>query len=233
MPQEADFDHTAFEPQNQQAGDKALLVKFFLKSREDSRATLEKGRPMFKEVEYIDIKIPGNKGGGACRPASFADKQRFPEHYAAFKQRMEPPLDGTPLAEWTQISRSQVEALSFANVKTVEHLAEMADVNLSNFQGGNTLKRLANEWLKNSSEEATIAEKVVMQTEIEELKEQVKLLLSRIEKTNAEKTVTATAPPEIVTPEPEPEKVEAPEPEKVDAEKVEAPAKSRRRRQNK
>ncbi len=187
MPQEADFNHQDFEPQNQQAGDETLLVKFFLKSREDRAATLKEGRPMYKDVEYIDIKIPGNRTGGACRPASFADKQRFPRHYAAFKQRTEMPSDGTPLSEWPQISRSQIEQLSFANIKTVEQLADTADVHIGNFQGGNTLKRLAKEWLDNTGETALIAEKEAMQGEIDQLKEQVAALVSALEEQKRDK----------------------------------------------
>ncbi len=84
----ADFDYHSFEQNQQSAEDKALLVKFFVKPRQDNAKTIEEGRPIFKDVEYIDIRIPGDRTGGVCRPASFQDKQRFAPNYAAFKQRI-------------------------------------------------------------------------------------------------------------------------------------------------
>ena len=118
--QTADFNVDDFQSAGKREVDKALLVKFFMKPKQDKGQTEKEGRPIFKDVEYVDIKIPGNRGAGACRPATPADKARFPEHYAAFKQRTEVDLDaGTPLTEWSVISRSQAEELSFFHIKTV------------------------------------------------------------------------------------------------------------------
>lgn len=58
--------------------DRNLLVRFFVKPREDKEATMREGRPIFKDVEHIDIKVAGNRNAGACRPATEADKRRFP-----------------------------------------------------------------------------------------------------------------------------------------------------------
>ena len=131
-----------------------LLVKFFTKSREDPAATRDAGRPVFKDVEYIDIKIPGNRRSGACRPAGEADKKRFPRHYEAFKQRTEAPIEGTPLSEWPIVSRSMAEEMAFFHVKTVEQLASMSDTNGQNFMGINTLKAKAKAWLERSKKGA-------------------------------------------------------------------------------
>ena len=68
--QTADFNHQDFTHQGMAEADKSLLVKFFYKTRPDKAASDAEGRPMFKETEYIDIKINGNRSGGACRPAS-------------------------------------------------------------------------------------------------------------------------------------------------------------------
>lgn len=162
--QTADFNHQDFEPNAQSKLDEQLLVKFFIKQKQDKAASLEEGRPIFKDVEYIDIKVPGNRSGGACRPANFQDKQRFPRHYAAFQQRKEMPLEGTPLGEWPLMSRSQVEELSFHNVKTVEQLIQMSDGLASQFMGMNGLKQKAKMWLEQSEDTARI-------NEIESLKE--------------------------------------------------------------
>jgi len=191
----AEYDYKDFTPQGQQNGDETLLVKFFIKARQDEVATKDKGHPIFKDVEYIDIKIPGNRSGGACRPASYADKQRFPRHYAAFQQRVEAPIEGTPLTEWPLITRSQAEEFSFHNIKTVEHLADLSDTHATNFMGINALKKKAKAWLESAGKAADANAIAERDDRIATLEAQVVKLLALNE---------AKATPEPVTEEPKP-----------------------------
>ncbi len=174
----AEFDVHSFENKAQSDEDKKLLVKFFMKPRKDNAATIAEGRPIFKDAEYIDIKIPGDRTGGVCRPASFADKQRFPDHYRMFKDRIDIPLEGTPLGEWPLITRSLAEELAFHNVKTVEHLAGMADVNISKFMGLGNLKAKAVTWLAKAGEEAKVHQ---LQDELAERDERIASLEAKVE----------------------------------------------------
>jgi hypothetical protein len=151
----AEYDYADFENGKQAEQDAKLLVKFFYKTKKDTTKSAEQGRPVFKDVEYVDISVPGNRGSGVKRPATFRDKQRFPRHYAAFKQRIELPQEGTPLSEWPVISRSMAEELSFHGVKTVEHMAEMSDTIASSFMGGQSYKAKANEWLERARKDVT------------------------------------------------------------------------------
>lgn len=156
MPQTADFDHTLFEQGNNE-GDKNLLVKFFNKPKENKAKSAEAGRPIFEDTCYVDIRVAGSRNGHVCRPATMRDKQRFPRHYSAFENRHEMPTEGTPLAEWPLMSRSQAEEFAFINVKTVEQLATMPDNNVQKFMGGFALKQKAVEWLEKAKEDATDA----------------------------------------------------------------------------
>ena len=148
--------HEDFEQAQQEEQDKTLLVKFYYKTVRDPTASAAQGRACFKEREYIDIGIPGTRGAGAVRPATPRDKKRFARHYQAFKQRVELPLEGTPLSEWPPISRSQAEELSFANVKTVEQLAAMSDVIASQMMGGQLFKDKASKWLEQARSNVSI-----------------------------------------------------------------------------
>lgn len=151
----AEYDYADFGHDKQAEQDAKLLVKFFYKTKEDKAKSAEQGRPVFKELEYISIKIPGNRGAGQQRAATFRDKQRFQRHYAAFQQRVELPQEGTPLAEWTLIARSTAEELAFHNVKTVEQLADMSDTIASGFMGGQTFKTKAKDWLARAQKDVT------------------------------------------------------------------------------
>jgi hypothetical protein len=177
----AEFNPDDFQNQHQAKMDESLLVKFFLKARPDRIATEKEGRPIYKDVEYIDIKIPGDRAGGVCRPARPRDIARFQKHYDAFKSRTEEVvIEGTPLVEWSLIGRSQAEELSFFNVKTVEQLAAMSDSNAAQFMGMNNLKAKANDWLsvakENKASDELAIELKKRDDEISELKAAVKAL---------------------------------------------------------
>lgn len=150
MLQQADFNPDDFSPSMQSSADESLLVKFFIKDIQDDGETLAQGRPIFRSVEYIDIRTVGDRSSSICRPARHDDKQRFAKHYAAFKQRVELPEEGTLLVEWPMITRSQAEELAYFNVKTVEQLAIMNDTHAQNFMGINALKRKAKEFLEDA-----------------------------------------------------------------------------------
>jgi hypothetical protein len=173
--QTADFNHNDFKDTAE--ADKALLVKFFTKNVENKLETQAAGRPIFKEKTYIEIRIAGQRDAQACRPVTHADKQRFPRHWEAYEKRVEPPTEGTPLTEWTLISRTQAEELAFLHVKTVEQLASVNDTNISNFMGGHGLKEKAQKWLEKAKLEGVDREKEDMRSELATLKEQMAKLL--------------------------------------------------------
>ena len=152
----ADFNHEDFEQARAAEHDEKLLVKFFYQTIKDETASKEQGRAVFKDCEFIDIRIPGMRGSGATRRASYRDKQRFPRHYSAFQQRVELPEEGTPLSEWPLVSRSLAEELAFLGVKTVESLASIADSSAGDIMGGLTLKAKANKWLEKAKNDVSL-----------------------------------------------------------------------------
>ncbi len=177
--------HHDYSAGARQEADRSLLVKFFLKPKQDRTASEKEGRPIFKDVEYVDIKVPGDRGVGACRPATDLDRKRFPEHYRAFKDRIEnEPEVGTPLSEWGIISRSLAEEMSFFNIKTVEQLATMADGQAARFMTGLSLKEKARLWLESREKEKPLWEAdqkmKTMQSQVDELKEQLGTLIGLV-----------------------------------------------------
>jgi hypothetical protein len=171
-----------FDRQNRQKMDETLLVRFFTKPRPDNAATAKEGRPIFYDCEYIEIRVPGSKDAVA-RPARQRDIDRFPRHYQAFKNRVEVPEEGTPLSEWPMISRSQVEELSFFNVKTVEQLVAMSDQNSTQFMGIQKLKQTAKDWLEETQGENAKIKK--LEADLAERDEQIAALAERLEKLEA------------------------------------------------
>ena len=73
------FTGLAMDVQNRtpNAGDERLLVKFYTEAIQDKAASLEEGRPIFRDRELLSIMVPGNRDG-VVKLATNADKQRFP-----------------------------------------------------------------------------------------------------------------------------------------------------------
>lgn len=197
--QVAEFDTENFESRNQSAEDEKLLVKFFIRAKQDRRESIKEGRPIYKDVEYIDIKIPGSRNAGVNRPATPKDRDRFPKHYAAFKQRTEAPSEGTPLVEWPLMTRSMAEEMAFVNIKTVEHLAASADAHISKFMGGLNIKQKALEWLEIADEEKPYLQ---MKAELTERDERIAKLEAKLDKliaASAETPVPVEAAPSLAS----------------------------------
>jgi len=190
--QTAEFNHEDFA--NQAEADKALMVRFFYKNVQNKLESQTLGRPVYKEKEYVEIRVAGQRDVQACRPATHMDKQRFKPHYDAFIARVEPPTEGMPLAEWSLMPRTQVEELSFMNVKTVEQLASMKDSNLQKFMNGYKLRDQAVEWLANNDEATNDKEKAELKETVTMLQAEVAKLLAIVNVPEAEVDETPVDP---------------------------------------
>ena len=141
---------------NRFAGDSALAVRFYKHPRRNEEKSKEEGRPIFEEVDYIEIVQPGNKDSIVKRPVMEMDKERFADGYRRFLERQDQDvLEGTPLEEWPAVTRSQVEELRYVNIRTVEQLAAISDSNAQQFMGLKGLKTKAVKFIESARDEAT------------------------------------------------------------------------------
>ena len=155
-------------------GDETLLVKFYYETVPDNQRTQEEGRPIFKEVEYIDIRQPGNRDWGVVAPANQGYIDRFPLHYQKFKARQEQGFEeGTPLSQWPAITRATVEELKFFNCHTVEQLSMMSDAHTGKFPGVIMLKQKAKAYLEAAKENSVVEALEAANRRNEELEERL------------------------------------------------------------
>ena len=176
-----EYDHTVHITPN--AGDDALLVKFFMDAALDSVASKDAGRPIFKDVEWIDIRIPGNRDNVVIRQARDKDKQRFPRHYAAFQQRTagQEKIVGTLLSAWPYpaMTPARVKELDFHNIRTVEQLAGTNDSSGKNLPGFHAMKQAAKAYLALAKEQAPITK---MQSQIDSMQALINKQAAMIDK---------------------------------------------------
>lgn len=181
-----DYDYTVHTTNK---GDEALLVRFYMDLLQDMEASKKEGRPIYKEVEWIDIRIPGNKDNIVIRPVRPGDKTRFPRHYQLFQNRIagsKEELVGTPLSLWPVVTVAQIKEFEYFNIRTVEQLAAIPDSAASKFPGINQLKQKAEEYLALAAKKAPLTKmrqeiEALTQT-VEELKAMNKALLARLPK---------------------------------------------------
>lgn len=141
-----------FEPNPQpNAG---IYVQFYYHTGKDDRATKAEGRPIYKDYEYIRVRVAGDNSSVIERPATVMDKRRFYKQYEQFKRQEEQKPEGFALEEWPGISRSQVLELKFFNVHTVEQLAAVSDAHGQKFVGFMGLRNKAIAYLAKLKEEA-------------------------------------------------------------------------------
>lgn len=158
MRQEADFDPRVFE--DRLSDDAKTYVRFYINSVADQVLTEAQGRPIFRDMEYVEIRTPGNQTNIVNRPVSMMDKQRFPRHYAMFKQGLQDVIVGQPLSEVAWILRSQVDELKFLKVLTVEQLASVNDDLCSRVPGMLNLKNRAQRHLDESNSMSSLLERI-------------------------------------------------------------------------
>ena len=113
--------------------DAALVVEFYYKPIQNIFKTSKGGRPIFEDVIYIKIDVPGVKDMQVDRPARSDDQKRFPRQYQHFvnKTQGDSREIGTPLTEWPILTRSQAEEFRALKFYTIESIANASDLNIS------------------------------------------------------------------------------------------------------
>lgn len=171
---EADLD---FDDSMQSEADKRLLVKFYTEAVHQEFASIEAGRPIYKDEHFISIRAPGTRNE-VTAPASYDYQQRFPRQWAMFKRGMEQTMTGTPLAMLPWMSKSQVAELNAANCHTVEQLATMPDSASQVFMGHHSMKQRAQAFLDSAKEAAPA---IKLQAELEKRDQQIAELQATVE----------------------------------------------------
>lgn len=135
------LDTSPYLNHNQREADKSLAVRFFIKPVRNEAKSNEANRPIFDEVEYVEILTPGAKNQVFCGPVRQSDRERFEPIYKRFKERGESIQEGTPLSEWSHISNGIAEELKHFKCFTVEQLAALSDTSLQGLGTGYTALR--------------------------------------------------------------------------------------------
>lgn len=158
-----------------------LFVEFYEDALEIPFKSEQEGRPVYEQREFVRIVVPGDATSIIETPATQEHREMYPRQYERFKKGIKEIVDGTPLAMWPVVNKSQVKECAFFEVRTVEELAELSDTNCKKMgMGYMELRSKAKAWLLAAKDASVVtrqaAENDRLQAEIEALKEQIKEL---------------------------------------------------------
>jgi len=164
------------------ATENLVVPRFYIHTTENKAKSKLAGRPIFDDMEVVEVRFAGNRQtvsvfpahavcgqiqdeDGDFRPTTYAE--RWPDQYKRFKAKQQQVAAGTPVDELpflTQAKRSELKALS---IYTAEALAALDGQELKNLgQGGRELKNQAQAYLDRAAGSADVT---AMASKIEEL----------------------------------------------------------------
>lgn len=120
-------------PSDEQNADSRLQVRFYKRPVQQEQESLEAGRPIYKEFDFVHICVAGDTLTEIDTYVLPSHKTRFPIQWANYMNRQganEPEVIGTPVAEWPLVSKSQAEELRAMKFHTVESIAGASDQQL-------------------------------------------------------------------------------------------------------
>ena len=125
---------------NQEEANSRLIVEFTLEPVKDEDKSNSEGRPIYVDQEWIKIRVPGDKDNNVSRAVRPGDKERFPQHWAAYKNKAAVPIEGTLLESVPFLTKAQVLEFNGIGVRTAEQLVGIADSNAQKIMGYQSLK---------------------------------------------------------------------------------------------
>ena len=165
-----------------------FYVEFELRPEEDREETISQGMPVFKDVEFAMITMPGG-GLVVDKPINEAllhewkngDNRRKPPSpfayraYEAWKEGREAPVNGTDLKNWPGVTPAQLKTCQNATVRTIEDLAAAnADTIRKLGMGGVAMMEKAKAYLAAANQNKTSEEVSALMVKLEALSDTVK-----------------------------------------------------------
>jgi hypothetical protein len=120
-------------PSDENNADARLQVRFYKRPVHQEQESMDAGRPIYKEFDFVHICVAGDTLTEIDTFALQQHKQRFPIQWANYMNRQganDVEVVGTPVAEWPLVSKSQAEELRAMKFHTVEAIANASDQQL-------------------------------------------------------------------------------------------------------
>jgi hypothetical protein len=158
------------QPKFNKEDDKYLAVKFSKQAIHNEFKSKKEGRQVFDDVDWINIKIPGDRTSEVSRKVREEDKDRFEFQWNNYLNREESKINGVPLDMLPGITPAQVATLKALQIQTVEQLSGLHEQAIKKVTEGRELVKRAEKFLKGDHYAKELEKKV------NELEEKIKHL---------------------------------------------------------
>jgi len=171
--------------------DSALFVQFYEKEQLIPFESEAQGRPIMRMTDWVKIQIPGNNTLTIDTIADASHKKRFAQQWAIYQQNKDATqIKGTLLTSWPALTAAQAMEMRHFKFYTVEQVAEGTDANLvqvAAIAGSQPVafRERAKAYLDRAKESALAEHQAIelskRDEEIAAMKEQIALLMSKVE----------------------------------------------------
>lgn len=182
-----------------QAGRDSTIPRFHMEPVEDQLSSAAKGHPCFTQQERVQIIQPGNPNSPVLL-VNDEHRQRWPEHYARFRQGEEFVADGIPLEQWPFLKKMHVLELKAQGIHTVEQCSGLSDLACQKMgMGGRAIRENAKAYLDDAAAMAIVSESLAtterLESENAELKKQLGELRPMLDRMHSELMALKNAAP--------------------------------------
>lgn len=174
--------------------------RFYMDVQPDKASSEREGRPCFRDVEMVEVLVPGDRLNTPHFQVTDVHRKRWPRHYAAFRENQEAPVQGTPIDQLPGITKSRVEELKYFHVRTIEQLAAMPDDLLKKAapMDGFALREKAQRWVTategNAPAEKLAAENRALKDKMEAMEKNQASMQAAVDRLNAQLEAAASGP---------------------------------------
>lgn len=176
--------------------------RFYVDKAPDKARSDADGVPRFRDVEMVEITVPGDRLNIVHRIVNDEIRKRWPRAYEAFRQDREAPTDGTPIEQLPGMTASRTEELRYFHVRTIEQLAGMPDDLLKKAapMDGFALREKAARWVEaangNAAEERLAAENRKLRDNMQTMEQTMAAMRQQMETLQAQMDAKAGGAPE-------------------------------------
>lgn len=147
-----------------------LFVQFYTDALELKAESEKQGRPIFKDMPFVRIIVPGDTNNIIERVADETDKHRFPNAWAKYQNSEAKATEGTPLEQWPQITRSLLKECKYFEIHTVEALSNISDAHVAKLgMGFGELRTKAKAWLEAAAGTAQITAQAAENAQLKQM----------------------------------------------------------------
>lgn len=176
------------EDQQRWAQDKKLFVQFYKRAIYSTVKSADAGRPIYDEIDYVKIVMPGDRTGNVDTEATMEYRHRFSDKWQKYVANQQESVSGTPLETWPVMTVGTVAELKALGIYTVEQLAALSDQQGMNIQGFNRLRLRAQAFLDAAEGDAQNSK---MMAELEKRDADILALKTQLEELMADKVAAS------------------------------------------